>query len=212
MGKLTTRQRRILIILGAANMIAVLIVLLVVLRTPERKASFSFSSPLTPQRVEACRKTTSDALLQTGHSGMVHTQQDGTILVQIQRPAGVEDTRLDMDASTWAALEAVTHGGECLRFERVQVTVDYPGGGLDGSGNCSQAHDENDDSGGENSACQALRATARVSMADLVLWSFGELDDDQLSMRLEYQLPEMQTPESRMPHLFAIKLDQLVQI
>lgn len=194
MGKLTTRQRRILIILGAGNLIAVLIVLLVFLRTPEKQASFSFSSPLTPQRIEACRKATSDALLRTGHSGMVNTQQDGTILVQIQRPAVVEDTRLDMDASTWAALEAVTHGGECLRFERVQVTVDYPSGELDDSGKCSQAHDARDSSGGENGACRALRATSRVNMADLVLWSFGEIDDDQLSMRLEYQLPETQTP------------------
>lgn len=194
MGKLTTRQRRILIILGAANLIAVLIVLLVVLRTPDRQASFSFSSPLTPQRIEACRKATSDALLQTGHSGMVHTQQDGTILVQIQRPAGIEDTRLDMDASTWAALEAVTHGGECLRFERVQVTVNYPATPLDDSGNCPQAHDDTDNSGGENGTCQALHATARVNMADLVLWSFGEIDDDELSMRLEYQLPETQIP------------------
>jgi hypothetical protein len=192
MRKLTTRQRRILLILGAVNVIAVLV--LFFLRTPDKQESFSFSSPLTPQRIEACRKATSDALLQIGHSGMVHTKQDGTILVQIQRPAEVEDTRLDMDASTWAALEAVTHGGDCLRFERVQVAVDYPGTGLDDSGNCSQTRDENDISGGDNGACQALRASARVSMADLVLWSFGEIDDDQLSMRLEYQLPETQRP------------------
>ena len=188
-GKLTTRQRRILIILGAVNLIAVLGVALVLLREPSQREITSFSSHLAPQRIEACRQATSDALFQIGHSGMVHTRQDGTILVQIQRPIVTENVRLDMDASTWAALEAITHGGDCLRFEQVEVTVDYASAKLDDAADCASVLDDTGGTPGTDSACQPLQATAHVKMDDLVLWSLGEIDDDQLSIRLDYQLP-----------------------
>jgi len=189
MGKLTTRQRRILIALGAVNLIAVLGVALILLRSPSQREDTSFASPLTPQRIEACRKATSDALLRIGYSGMVHTRQDGTILVQLQRPLVADNVRLDADASTWAALEAVTDGGDCLRFDHVQVTVDYPGAGLDDSAGCAPGQGGAGNTPSGDNACPALHATTRATMADLVLWSLGEIDDEQLSMRLDYQLP-----------------------
>jgi hypothetical protein len=120
---------------------------------------------------------------------MVHTGEDGVILVQFQRWTVTESVRLDADAATWAALEAVTRGGECLRFESVQVTVDYDSPYSDAVAACAPAQGSLLDASDVENECQVLHAKAHVAMADLILWSLGEIDDAELALRLDYQPP-----------------------
>jgi hypothetical protein len=40
-----------------------------------------------------------------------------------------------------------------------------------------------------------LRATARASLPDLLLWLLDEIDDAELSLRVDYQPPATPTPD-----------------
>jgi hypothetical protein len=148
-------------------------------RTPASVGTLR-TSPLDPQRLEACRQEASHALFDAGLTGIVQTQADGTILLQIQRrttaTSSLASLRLDADAATWAALEAiaVASRGNCLDFDALQITV------------VLQPPDAN----GRTSA--PTRATARVTLSNLLLWSLGEIDDAELTLRLYYQPPASQ--------------------
>jgi hypothetical protein len=114
---------------------------------------------------------------------MVQTKQDGTILLQIQRgisPApsthSAEATlRLQADAATWTALEAIAGAsrGNCLDFDTISITIEL-----------------------EPYDTLAQHATAQLTMSDLLLWSLGEIDDAELSARLSYQPPTTAQPAS----------------
>jgi len=170
---LTRRQRLVLIVLGLANLIALSTVGLLLLRAPTASDVARLSSSPDPNQPQACRQAISRALFDAGQSGMVHTQDDGTILIQFDRAAISGDLRLEADAATWAALEAVAGQADCLAFSTVQVTVVFS----------SPAR------GADLASSQGLRATARVGIADLMLWSLGGIDDAELTLRLDYQPP-----------------------
>jgi hypothetical protein len=197
--KLTQPQRRVIVILGGITLVALVGLAATLLRSPSSGNDGFSVSPLTPQRVEACREATSDALFRTGQSGMVHAREDGTILIQIQKSVVSESMRQDADATTWAALEAVTSGGECLRLDAVHVTVDYAPSVSEATSGCDQGPGSSSEATSAGSACSGLRVTARVGMKDLVLWSLGEIDDAELSMRVDYHVPVATSSDSAEP-------------
>lgn len=171
--KLTHRQRQALIALSVANLVALSALALYLLRptlSPEEPFS---TSPLDTPRLEACRQATSQSLLEAGQGGMVVTQPDGTVLIQLQRPLITDSLRLDADGATWVALEAVAQQAECLGFRTVQVDVLF----------------ELQREASNEASAQTRRATARANMPDLMLWSLGKIDDAELAQRLDYQPP-----------------------
>jgi hypothetical protein len=171
--RLTRRQRQTLTALGMANLIALSALVVFLLRAPSPSPGAPGTSPLNPQRLEACRQEASHALFDAGQTGIVQTQADGTILLQLQRPTTPASLRLDADAAIWAALEtmAVASRGSCLGFDALQVTVVL-----------------------QPPAAEPTRATARVALSNLLLWSWGEIDDAELTLRVHYQPPATHTP------------------
>jgi hypothetical protein len=71
-------------------------------------------------------------------------------------------------------LEAVAVASRiaCLGFHQVQVTIVL-----------------------QSPQGSPLRATARASLPDLLSWSLGEIDDAELSLRVDYQPPTTPTPD-----------------
>jgi hypothetical protein len=198
--QLNPGQRRALVILVGSNLLVIVALLLVLLRPPAFLSDMSIVSPLSPSvaSLAACREQTSRALLKAGYTGLVQTEPDGTVLLQLQWPQSSvlrqtplaltarasEDaarSRLDADAAIWAALEVAARASRegCLGFQVLQVTVSFPG-------TCATAGPA--PSEGTND-CQAQRATARVRLTDLLMWSMGELDDAELSLRVDYFPP-----------------------
>jgi len=196
MVSLTRRQRQALMALGLANLIA-LSVLGVVLLRARSSAGASVSPPLTPQRLEVCRQAVSRALLEAGQSGMVQTRQDGVILVQLQRPITTTALRLDADSAVWTALQAVASQSSCLGHRTVQITVLFTSPTQDPA--CPEGSQATTRSADE---CQPLRATARVDMPDLLLWWLGGIDDAELTSRVNYQPPA--TPRPLLPEATGI--------
>lgn len=164
---LTRRQRRILTALGVANLLILVVLAALLVQTPSSGSGLPQTSPLSPQRLDACRQQVSRALLDAGQTGIVHIQ-DRVALLQLQRPTMTTSLRLDADAATWAALEAIGVAGrsDCLGLETLKVVI------------VLQMPD-----------AEPLRATARVGLFDLWLWSLGEIDDAELSRRLDYEPP-----------------------
>lgn len=169
-----------------ANAMALVAVGLFVLKAPSAESSF-LTSPLDPQHLETCRQAVSQALFDGGQSGLVQTAKGGTILIQLQRPLLTSSMRLDADAAVWSALEAITSRNDCHNLGAVQVTVVLAP--TDQASSCL------------NGSCQQIRAVARVSMSDLMLWSLGEIDDAELSSRLAYFPPAVALPDD--PHATA---------
>jgi len=196
MVSLTRRQRQALVVLGLANLLA-LSVLGVVLLRARSPAGASVSSPLTPQRLEVCRQTIGRALLEAGQSGMVQTRDDGVILVQLQRPITTTTLRLEADSAVWTALQAVASQSSCLGHRTVQITVLFTSPVQNPA--CREGSQVTTRSA---NACQPLRATARVDMPDLLLWWLGGIDDAELTSRVDYQPPA--TPEPLLPEATAI--------
>jgi hypothetical protein len=163
---LARRQRRALVLLGVANGI-VLLVLVLLARAPSYEAGPS-TSPLAPARLDACRQQISRALFDAGQTGAVQIRDDG-VLIQLQRPTTLTTSlRLEADAATWAALEAmaVAGRGDCLGLEavRIDVTLQPPD-------------------------AEPRHATAHVALPDVLLWALGEIDDAELTQRLDYEPP-----------------------
>jgi hypothetical protein len=176
-GQMTQRQRRALVTLGTANLIALSALISLLLSTPPSPTNTLSASPLPPQRLEACRRQVGRALFDANQAGLVQTQQDGTILLQLQRshtvPSG--SLRRDADGATWAALEAVAAAqGSCLGFNTVAITITF--------------HLHN---------APAQQATARVTLSELFSWSSGEIDDAELALRLDYHPPATATPQTK---------------
>jgi hypothetical protein len=214
-GRLTQRQRRVLAALGMVNLLALSALVVLLLRPPSPLAPRP--SPLAPQHLEACRQQLSRALLDAGQAGLVQTQADGTILLQLQRPQTAlhdpsltspqnpkseiqnpksNSLRLDADGAIWAALEAVAAAsrGDCLAFKVVNVTVLLPMPEPPSRGPPAVARQGQGAGPGDTSS--SLRATARVALPDLLLWSLGEIDDAELALRINYQPPATTTPTS----------------
>jgi hypothetical protein len=210
---LTPRQRHTLMVLGLANLIALSTLGVLLLRAGSTGGASS--SPLSPQRREVCRQAVSQALLNAGQSGMVQTLQDGTILVQLQRPlvtappsrtqavpanqshqavdamqVGTQTvSRFDADAAIWTALQAVASQSDCLDHSAVQVTVLFAPSTED------RACAEETPTGTQGaSECHPLRATARAGMPDLLLWWLGGINDAELTQRIDYQPPAAPVP------------------
>jgi hypothetical protein len=176
-GQLTQRQRQALITLGTANLIALSALTVFLLNKPPSPTGTLFTSPLPPQRLETCRQQVGHALFAAGQAGLVQTQDDGTILLQIQRqptasPGGL---RQDADGTTWSALEAVAAAqSSCLGFHTVAITITI-----------------------QSSDAPPQQATARVALSELFSWSSGEIDDAELALRLEYQPPATTAPPAK---------------
>jgi hypothetical protein len=179
--KLSRRQRQILIVLGIANSVALSALIVLLLRPTSPSDELLRTSPLSPQRLAACRQEVSRALFNGGQTGVVQTREDGVIVLQIQHTrkeppdtASTASPRLDADAATWTALEAVAVASRiaCLGFHQVQVTIVL-----------------------QSPQGSPLRATARASLTDLLSWSLGEIDDAELSLRVDYQPPTTPTPD-----------------
>jgi len=198
--QLNPGQRRALVILVGSNLLIIVALLVVLLHPPTFLSEMSIVSPLSPSvtSLAACREQTSRVLLKAGYTGLVQTEPDGTILLQLQWPhtaalrqaspappaRASEDaarSRLDADAAIWATLEIAARASRegCLGFQVLQVTVSFPG-------TCTTADPA---PGKSTNDCQAQRATARVLLTDLLMWSMGELDDAELSLRVDYYPP-----------------------
>jgi hypothetical protein len=201
------------------NLLALSALVVLLLRPPSPLAPRP--SPLAPQHLEACRQQLSRALLDAGQAGLVQTQADGTILLQLQRPQTAlhdpsltspqnpkseiqnpksNSLRLDADGAIWAALEAVAAAsrGDCLAFKVVNVTVllpmpEPPCRGLPAVASLPWPPCRGPTGPGDTSS--SLRATARVALPDLLLWSLGEIDDAELALRINYQPPATPTSE-----------------
>jgi hypothetical protein len=146
----------------------VLLVLVLLARAPSYEAGLS-TSPLAPERLDACRQQISHALFDAGQTGAVQIR-DASVLIQLQRPTTLTtNLRLEADAATWAALEAMAVAGrdDCLGLETLRVDV------------ALQPPD-----------AEPRHATAHVALPDVLLWAMGEIDDAELTRRLDYKPPE----------------------
>lgn len=189
MARLTQRQRQTLTALGFANLIALVALGVLLLRPTPPADDTLTTSPLNPQHLDLCRRAISRALLEFDQSGMVHTREDGTILLQLQRAVTTPVLRQDADAAIWTALEAIARHNECLGFSSIEITVT-----LGPSVPAMTPHA--DDEAASRRPNLGLHATARVDVADLMRWSLGELDDAELSLRVDYHPPTTRTPIS----------------
>jgi hypothetical protein len=171
---LSRRQRIALIALGAVNVSLLAGLILLLLHGGGPGSASIFASPMgTPQRT-ACRHAVTQALLDARQPGLVQVLESDTILIQLERQFPSGDLRRIVDGAVWAALESVSHHGACLNLSGVQISVLLSP--LENE-NCS------------TTPCEPLHAVARARMADLWLWSLGQIDDAELARRVDYQPP-----------------------
>jgi hypothetical protein len=186
MNRLDRRQRYALVTLVVANLVVFGAILLFFLLSTSESNSTSVAPILNPGYEQACRDAASAALLNAGHSGLVHIQKDGSIFIQLQPTSIAENPRFDVDAAVWAAFEAIADSGACVESSTAYVTVILSladdNSGLSGS-RCSEQPDGPITSTTE---CGRLEATARVNVSDVMLWSLGKIDDAQLALRVDY--------------------------
>jgi hypothetical protein len=188
MVRLTRRQHQVLLALAVANTIALGGLAALLLQAPSYPDEPSITSPISPVHLDACRRATSRALLAAGQIALVHTREDGTILIQLQRAASADDLRFAADAATWAAFEAVAARADCQGLSTVQVTVvvasltqELP------LAHCPCQEPSDTVTAGQG-GCGGLRAIARIRVADLMMWSLGEIDDAELALRADYRV------------------------
>jgi hypothetical protein len=194
MVQLTRRQRQAVVALAMANVIALIGVGAVLLRGHSRPDDTFLATSLAPQQSEACREAVSHSLFDAGQSGLVHIEGNGTILIEIQRELTTDTLRLDADAATWAALEAVANGGECRRLKTVHVNVLFSSphqGNSSADDRCQELLSEASSGSG---ACKETRTMARVGIVDVMTWSVGAMDDEELARRVDYQVPGAPSP------------------
>jgi hypothetical protein len=192
--QLTERQRRAIVALGVANLIALSAVGVLLIRARPTPEDVLTLPPVDSQQVDSCRQSASRALFDAGHSGLVHARKDGTILVQLQRIITSNDLRLSADAATWAALEAITSDDDCLGFGEVRVTVVFSFSVADPGFSLARCREPPQAGMHDPTACPELRATARADMADLLIWSMGEIDDAEFARRVDYEPPVTPPP------------------
>lgn len=202
MSRLTGRQRRAWAILAMANLIALSALGFFLVRAAPSHDEASVAPFMDPLRVKACRDSVSGALFRSGHSGMVQTHKDGTITVNLQRSPDAHSPRLGADAAIWTALEAVA-AGDCVDFDALQITVLLvtPNPAAEGPRKPAVADEvltnANSTYGDTARASdQGSLASARLRFADLMTWSLGEIDDAELTLRIDYQPPTTLPPVS----------------
>lgn len=194
MVQLTRRQRQSLFALAIANVIALISIGVLLFRGHSKSGDTFLATPLNPQQRKACREAVSLSLFDAGLSGLVHIEENGTILIEIQRELTTATLRLDADAATWAALEAVANGDECRRLKTVHVNVLFSSpqqtnGSVDKR--CQELLSEAVSGSGE---CMETRTMARVGIVDVMTWSVGAIDDEDLAKRVDYQVPGSPSP------------------
>lgn len=194
MVRLTRRQRHALVVLAVVNLIVLGGLVGLLLRAPSLNNDNALTSPINPQRLQACRRAASRALLDAGQTGLVHTREDGTILVQLQRTMTTDALRLDADGAAWAAFEAVADGGDCRGLRTVKVTVVFTSSAQSFTSSGGQCQGFRGGAEPNIGACERLHAMARVAVADLMMWALGEIDDAELARRVDYQPPATPSP------------------
>jgi hypothetical protein len=190
MARLTQRQRQALTALGFANLIALVALGVLLIQAPPSADNALLTSPIDTEHLDICRRAISRALYEVDQSGMVHTRENGAILVHLQRAVITNDLRQDADAAVWTALEAIDSRNDCLGFGTIQITVAF----VPSSSTLALQADDGDASQWTG---QGLQATARVGMADLLRWSLGEIDDAELTLRVDYYPPATPSPIPR---------------
>ena len=201
----TPSQRRALTALLLANILALAALGLVLLRGSSSRSSLKASSPLDPRRLVACRDGVSSALLSAEQSALAQTREDGTIIVQLYRPLTEGRLRLDSDAAVWTAMEAVADAKDCLDLDALEVSVILESGHDQRSESVAPAATasveaaEKTADGPTQTSLQTIRATARVRVADLIVWSLGQIDDAELSLRVDYELRASALPSVLKP-------------
>ena len=192
--RFTPSQRRTLTVLLLANILALVALGLTLLRGSSSRGGLKASSPLDPRRFVACRDDVSSALLRAEQSALTQTRNDGTIIVQLYRPLTEGRLRLDSDAAVWTAMEAVVDAEDCLDLEALEVSVIFESGDDQPSEPAPPAATapveaaEKTVNEPNQPGLQTVRATARVRVADLMLWSLARIDDAELSLRVDYEL------------------------
>ena len=201
--QLTRRQRFGLMALGVLNISALCALALLFGRAPSSENAPLYTLLVEPAVLRDCRQSASRALLQAGQSGLVNAQEDGSILIQLQRVLVTNTPRFDADAAIWTALEAVASSSDCVGFTTVFVTVGF----VDTAGDSKNtgrltftdrafptapASKGADDRGATRG--QALQAEARANMVDLLTWTRGQIDDAQLALRIDYKPPATLSP------------------
>jgi hypothetical protein len=194
MVQLTRRQRQALAVLAAANLIALLAVGLFVLHGKSGSNHDMPTSPLNPQQMESCHQAVSRSLFDANHSALVHTQDDGTIRIELQRTTTTDTVRLDADAATWAVLEAVGSRTDCRGLVAVQVNVVLKPALQNASTSSTLCRGQSINPGLALGTCREVRATSRVGMRDLLMWSFGAIDDAELAQRVDYRVMALPPP------------------
>ena len=202
-GQLTRRQRFGLIALGVLNISALFALTLLFGRAPSSEDAPLYTLLVEPTVLKDCRQSASRALLKAGQSGLVNAQEDGSILILLQRALVTNTLRHDADAAVWTAFEAVASSAACLEFTTVIVTVGF----VDTAGDSKNAEKPTstdrpfpaatgsrgaDDPGTVRG--QVLQAEARANIVDLVTWTRGKIDDAQLASRIDYRPPATPFP------------------
>lgn len=186
MNRLNRRQRYALVTLFVANLAVLGAILLFFLLSTSESKSRSVLPSLYPSYHEACRDAASAALLNAGHSGLVHTQKNGTIFIQLQPTSIAENPRFDADAATWAAFEAIADSSACVDSSTAYITVIISPAEHNAGFLTSQCSEQLDGPTTGTAECGRIEAVARVNVSDIMLWSLGEIDDAQLALRVDY--------------------------
>ena len=203
--RLTPSQRRALTVLLLANVLALVALGLLLLRGSSSRSSPKASLVLDRRRLVACRDGVSSALLRAEQSALAQTREDGTIIVQLSRPLTEGRLRLDSDAAVWTAMEAVVDAEDCLDLEALEVSVIFESGDNQPSEPAPPAATapveaaEKTVNEPTQPGLQTVRATARVRVADLMLWSLTRIDDAELSLRVDYELRASALPSVLKP-------------
>jgi hypothetical protein len=187
LARLTQRQRQAVTVLGFANLIALVALGVLLVQAPPSADNTTLTSPIDTEHLDVCRRAISRALYKVDQSGMVHTRDNGAILVHLQHTGITTGLRQDADAAIWTALEAIASHNDCLGFSTIQITVAF----VPSSSTLPLQIDGGDASQWKG---QGLQATARLGMADLLRWSLGDIDDAELTLHIDYYPPATPLP------------------
>ncbi len=177
--RLTSRQRRVLSLLGLGNLLLFSLLGWLLLSDLGSQDQVPLLSPtvgalLPLDQRDLCRDRASQALLEAGLVGTVHAGRDGALSVQIVRHSGFD---CDVDACSnpvpalafdgvWLVLQALGPVADegCSAFDRLDVDVIV-----------------------RTSGQASFEAHGQVRLPDLALWTGGGIDDGELSNRLIFQ-------------------------
>lgn len=186
---LDRQQHRVLLILGLINVLVLGLLIVLLLKARSSAGQSAIRSPIPASQVESCQRAVSQALLNANQGGFVQASTEGGLLIKLYQfsPAvdlsdesepqeiSPSDVRLKADAAVWTALEAiaVASQGNCVGFDTVTINLVFTP---------QDAH--------------PIDATAQIGLPDILLWSSNQIDDLELSRRIDYAPPETPTPDS----------------